>query len=384
MNEKELTPIPIPRRQRWREFRVAYLPPVTFLVLVAMICWMWVNYVEPSAIIGEVETVRANVVSTVAGTLQELDVDQLESVTNGQVLAVVSSLDPAQLAAELAAAEADLRLMKARMDLDKTRNLNSYGQLRVQLLQEKFDLDVARIRFQQSEQEFERAQKLLDSQLISRGVNGGLSGGGLLSPRNDFGYDVAVRDRDALQAEVGTREKTVAELEGQVKTMEETGVVEVDPVDSAVERAIQAQRERVRQLSKPIVLRSSIDGFVSDINHHPGERITAGSTILVVSGRTSDRILAWVHPPVNRRPQVGDIVEVRRMGLGQATFEGTIVRVGSQLEPVSPMLRTPTANPERIEVGLPLLVKASEALRLIPGEAVQLRVVNPVPQGNAN
>jgi multidrug resistance efflux pump len=384
MPDKDLTPIPIPPRQRWQEFRVVWLPPAIFLVLVGLICWMWMNYVSPSAIIGEVEMVHANVISTVDGAVQSLEVDYLQSVTNGQVLAVVACLDPDQLKAELAAAESDLRLMKARMDLDRTRNLNAYSQLRVQLLEEKFNLDVARIRLQQAQQEFERAQKLLDSQIIARGVNPSLSGGNFVSPRNDFGYEVALRDRDALQAEVAGLEKGVAELESAVAGLEGAGSARIEPEDAAVEEAIRAQRERIHQLQKPQVLRAPIDGFVSAINRRPGERIAAREVVLVVSGRTSDRIVAWVQTPITQRPGIGDTVEVRRMGMGQPAFEGTVVRVGSQLEEVSPMLRTPTANPERIEVGLPLLVRADRARELIPGEAVQVRIVRQVSATGAN
>src|ERR1035437_2196852 len=126
MQDENLKPIPIPPKQRWREFRVAYLPALMFLLLLLVIGWMWTRYVQPSTIIGEVETVRANVISIAAGTVQELKVDRLQSVTNGQELAVVTLLDPDQINAELGAIEADLRLMKARMDLDKTRNLDAY------------------------------------------------------------------------------------------------------------------------------------------------------------------------------------------------------------------------------------------------------------------
>jgi multidrug resistance efflux pump len=375
MQSQDLTPIPIPPRQRWREFRIAYLPPLTFLLLVGVICWMWVNYVEPGGIIGEVETVHAHIISTVAGTVRDLGVDQLQTVTNGEPLAVLISVDGDQLKAELAAAESDLRLMKARMDLDKTRNLNSYSQLRITLLEERFNLDVARIRLQQALQEFERSEKMLHDQIISRGMGGA---------RNDFGYEVAVRDRDLLQTEVASREKSVADLEKSVADMESTGMVKIDPADAAIERAIRAQREHLQELHKPVILRSPIDGFVSEIVCRPGQKVTTGGTILVVSGRKSDRIVAWMHPPILSAPKIGDKVEVRRMGLGGMTFGGTVVRVGSQLEPVSPLLRTPTANPERIEVGLPLLVEAEQAQTLIPGEAVQLRVTEKAKGTGAN
>jgi multidrug resistance efflux pump len=346
-----------------------------FLAVIALICWMWIDYVPTSAIVGEVETIHAPVVATVAGTLQELKIDRLQPVTNGQVLAILTPLDADQLRAEIAAAEADLRLLKGRMDIDKTRNTLSYSQLRVAWMEEQLNLDVARIHLQQAQNEFTRAQKLLDSQLISRGVGGGLSGGGLLTPKTDFGYEVAQRDRDAFQSEVATREKAVAGMEKDLNDVEKTGVVEVDPVDADVERDIASQRERIRQLQKPLVLRSPIDGFVSEITCRAGLNVAAGGTILVVSGGRTDRIVAWMHPPISERPQIGDTVELRRVGFGQSSFEGTIVEVGTQLEPVSPTLRNPGADPASIELGLPMLVRATAVLDLIPGEPVQVRSV---------
>jgi multidrug resistance efflux pump len=384
MPESELPRIPIPRRQIWREFRVAFLPPLTFLALVILIGWMWSTYVEPGAIIGEVEMIRTKIISTSDGVVLNLKVDYLQAVTNGQVLGVVARLDTAQIEAELAAAETDLKLMKARMDLDRTRNLNSYSQLRVTLVEQRYGLDIARVRLQQAQQEFERAQKLLDHGVIARGVNSSLSGGNLISPRNDTGYEVAVRDRDALQAEVDGFETQVAELEQSVAALEQAGANRMNPEDAAVEDAIRAKRDQIQQLSKPQVLLAPIDGFISEIDHHTGERISAGETVMVVSGRSSARIVAWVHTPVGEPPHAGDIVEVRRMGMAQPRFEGTVVRVGAQLEEVSPMLRTPTANPERIEVGLPMLVEAERARELIPGEAVQLRVIRQAPAAVSN
>jgi len=61
----------------------------------------------------------------------------------------------------VSAAEADLRLMKARMDLDKTRNLNAYAQLRSQLQIETLNLEVARIQLLQLEAEFQRSQGII-------------------------------------------------------------------------------------------------------------------------------------------------------------------------------------------------------------------------------
>jgi multidrug resistance efflux pump len=375
MADQDLRPIPTPARQHWREFRVAYLPLITFMALVVLIGWMWKNYVAPATIIGEVETVRAKIISVVAGTVKELKVDRLESVTMGQELAVVTVRDPEQIDAEVAAAEADLRLMQARMDLDKTRNLDSYSRLREQWLAEQLSLALARIHLQQAESEFERTKKLFESELIARGP---------ATERNDFGYDVALRDRDAFRAEVTAREKTASELETGVRNLEAAGAGHMDPSDRAIERAIAAQRESLERLLKPVVLFSPINGFVSVVNHLAGEKVTAGEPILVVSAEKSDRIIAWVRQPIATRPQVGDVVEVRRMRLGERPFEATVVRVGKQLEQINPTAVTLNQTIERAEFGLPLIVQAANTLDLIPGEALQLRIIKHVAGTGAN
>lgn len=360
-----LPPIPISARQRWRELRVSYLPLLTFLLLVVTIIWMWKRYVYPPSVVGEVEAVRASVVSVVSGTIQELKADYLQAVTNGQELVVLSVLDPDKLTAELAAVEADLRLMKARMDLDKTRNLASYDQLRTQLLVEQLKLELARINLRQADSEFERAQKMFDTRLTQRGVS---------ERGNDFGYDVALRDRDARRAEVAAGEKTVAQLEANAQRMQATGVVQVDPVDAVIEQAISAQSERLRRLQGQVVLRSPLDGFVSARNNRPGEKVIAGRPILVISAAKSDRIVGWIRQPVTVRPQVGDLVEVRRAMFGEAPFQGTIAVVGAQLEPISPMAFWPNVSAPAGEVGLPIIITSPKTIELIPGESIQIHL----------
>ena len=254
----DLNPIPIPARQQWREFRVVYLPVLSFGLLVVLIGWMWVRYVAPATIIGEVETVRTRIVSVDPGTLQELKVDRLDSVTNGQELAIVTTLDPDQVKAEVAAVEAEVRLMKARMDLDKSRNVDAWSRLRAEYELESLNLEAARVSLVQIEGEFERAKKLYDSQLIASGSGGA---------RNDFGYDVALRDRDSGRLAVAAREKVVAEFRAGVERLEAAGAGQITATDAAIEQDVAAQREHLLRLRRPIVLRSPINGFVSAISH---------------------------------------------------------------------------------------------------------------------
>jgi multidrug resistance efflux pump len=314
---------------------------------------MWRSYVHPPSLVGEVEAVRANVISTLDGTVLELKVDTLQPVTNGQELAVVSIIEPEVQQAELKAVEADLELMKARMAVDTSRNTQSYEQMRLQLLSDKVQLAIDQTNLNLAEIEFNRAEQLFNSKtLISQAQ-----------------FEIAKARRDALGVTVSAKTALVAEQE---KTLSKLDPLQVPSSDAAIAAAIQAQQDRLIRLQKPLVLRAPSAGFVSSINKRPGERITAGLPILVVSGNKADRIIGWVRQPVLLKPSPGDLVEVRsRRLLGHVT-QATVTVVGKQLEPVSPAALPFTLQANRIEYGLQFLVKVPPGNDLIPGEMVGL------------
>ena len=80
-------------------------------------------------------------------------------------------------------------------------------------------------------------------------------------------------------------------------------------------------------------------------------------------------------------------VEVRARGGQREVGVGEVLRVGSQLEPISAsMLPRPAGNSMGsgsgsgsgpVETGLPVLVSLPSNLALYPGEVVDLRVLTP-------
>lgn len=373
--------IPVPLRQRWREFRVAYLPPLTFALLVVGIAWMWTRYVHPANIVGEVESVHANVVSLLPGTLTELAVDRFQRVTNGQEVARLAVIEPDLLNAELAAVEADVRLQKSRLDLEKQRAVDSYNQQRLGLLAEKITLELTRIRLQQADSEFQRVRQLYTNNIIAKGLELGIRN---FAMQNSLGYDVAVRDRDLLQTQLATQANVVAQMEKNLRQFETGGVTQVAPVDALIEADLQAQQQRLAQLHKPVVLKAPIDGFVSLIHHRPGEKVPAGTPILVISPSKSDRIIGWVRQPVRVRPAVGDVVQVRLNRTGQPVTDAVVTEVGGQMEPISLTALPINTPPNHVEVGLQFMVKAPAGADLIPGEAVEMYLQTRTRGRNAN
>lgn len=366
-----LRPIPIPWRQRWREFRVSQLPLVTFTALLLGIGILWSRYVHPASILGEVESTRVPVLSTVPGTLQSLHVTLLQPVTNGQLLAELTLTDPQTLQAELQAAEADLRLLQARLAMDRTREADGRRRLRLDLMTERINLGLAQIRLRQAEAEFERASKLFAKDLIPQGLN--LAGSGD-DGRFNYGYDVALRDRDALRAEVEERLRLVGDLEaGLAETAPSAPATDsASLADAAIENAIQAQQLVLAQKLKPLRFLAHMDGFVSGLSNRPGDKILPGRPLLTISGHHSDRVIAWIRPPVTTRPKIGDQVVVRRTSVGQGSTTGTVIEVGGQLEPLSPALQPVGGNPGHVEQGLPILVRLDDPEDFIPGEPVQI------------
>jgi multidrug resistance efflux pump len=99
------------------------------------------------------------------------------------------------------------------MLLDQAREADNRRRLRLDLMTERINLSLAQIGLRQAEAEFERVQHLFEKNLVPQGLNQAGDGAG---GRFDFGYDVALRDRDVLRAEVDQRLHLVAELEAEL------------------------------------------------------------------------------------------------------------------------------------------------------------------------
>src|SRR5262249_37281090 len=141
-----LNPIPTPPAQRWREFRIRVLPILVFVCVVLSASVLWTNFVAPVAVIGQVEAIQAHITSIAPGTLAEVDVERFQRVAKDQVLGYVITADPALTEAALNEIAADLKLMEARMWVDKERNLDTYTSLHIDLLKEQVALEQARVK----------------------------------------------------------------------------------------------------------------------------------------------------------------------------------------------------------------------------------------------
>jgi len=362
---KKLSPIPIPLKQRWQDFKTLYLPILTFVSICGAVFLMWGRFITPSAVVGEVEPIRANIISTVPGTIISLNVTRLQHVTNGQCIAVLNMVDPTIASNELAVIEADLKVMRSRIKVSDSGNVNDMTEKRRQLLVERLDLNLAKVNLQQAESELNRAQQLFNEKLIPAGGSAGSSA---------YTYEMAVKNRDDYKAEVAHRQKLVDQTEADFNQLQSLGTNVTSEADEAIAKDIEVQKRHFESLNLNIELRSPMNGFVSALHCQNGEKVAAGVPLAVISAESSDHVIGWVRQPVTIQPMVGDVVQVRRPLFNGKSVSAKIIQVGSQYEPIAPTLSVIPlgTTSSRVELGLPFLVQLPKNARFTPGEPVHL------------
>jgi multidrug resistance efflux pump len=349
-----LAPIPTPPAQRWREFRIQALPLLTFLVVLACVVTLWHNYVLPTSMVGEVESMRANVISAVPGTIKELKAQRFQRVKAGDEIAIISTMDTAALQAALRNIEANLKLMRARMQIDVERNENSYQQLRLEDLKERVDLELERVNAHYYELEARRLEQLVTNN----------------PPLIDLtAYEAALRLAEGARTNVLHREEYLADKERTLPKL-----VPAVKADEAVLEAIKAEQEQLMANSATVSLKAPFDGMVSQILQYPGEKVVANTPLLTISATSATRIVGYVRKPFSTIPKPGDAITIRKQSFKREVAQGTILDVGGQLEAIGLNLAPATSGTN--ELGLPFSVSIPAELELIPGEPVDLIMVS--------
>lgn len=354
---ESLPPIPTPPAERWREFRIQVMPLMTFVVVLLGVVLLWKQYVVPSNIIGEVEAVRANVISSVDGTLKELKVKRFQRVAAGEEIALVSTMDTATLEASFRQVEAELKVMRARMELDSKRNEQGYELARLELNKERVELNLVRVQAFFKRKEADRLHNLLTN----------------IPPlASESEYELVLAEAAAMSTNVIEGEIYLAEKE---KTLPRLAPGPNAEADKVIADNIQAAEEVLRSQGQIISIKSPIDGMVSAVFRFQGEKIVANANvpIVTISALQPTRIIGYVRKPFSEVPKQGDMVTIRKLTGKREQAQGVVLEVSGQLEQITPTL-IPVQPGVKIEMGLPFSVSVPAEMALIPGEPVDLIV----------
>jgi multidrug resistance efflux pump len=376
-----LTPIPTPAGTLFREFRIQAVPYIAFAMVVGITAWLWQGYVGPATWVGEVESVRGVVSSIGPGRLAHVQVDALQRVTAGQILARVITVEPRILEAQISLSKARIDLIRVGSDseLRKQNSRVNLEGLRLDWMSKRVDWLSAKARSAYRQLELARLEKL----------RSGVTNGGSASPlpvlsQNDL--DISRRDAAVEEAAVVELEQLVAKIGASIQQLSASRLEGQDsPSTSAAIEVESKNLDLLESQMMPIDLVAPFDGVVSVVHRLSGETIQAGEPILTVSQEKPSRVVSFIRQPIQVQTQPGMKVEVRARGGKREIGVGEVLRVGSQLEPISPSLLPRTSGMPAggnsggitIENGLPVLVSLPANLTLYPGEVVDLRVVTP-------
>jgi len=350
----DLTPIPIPSKQKWKNFRLQTLPFLVFASAIATLATMWNSHVTPPRFLGLVDGVRAEVSSPVSGSLTRLAVARFQTVTAGDAIGRVMTTDPAVVQATLAVISAEVSLIQQQLDANVERTAVAYERLRLDWLRERVSLADRKFQLQFWEKEMGRLEPL-----YADGPNR------LVTERE---LDEARAQRDSFAAQVIELESLISTIESRLTAM---GPSENDG-DNGVMPAIDVQMKKLQLAEaefKPVTLFAPIDGMVSTVNRRVGEQVTAGSPIIVISSSEVTGIVGFVPTPIEIPIELGTKLVIRRNHRKGGEGNSEITGVGVQLGPVPVRLQL---SGGKDEMGLAVYLTVPPGMPLLPGEVVQV------------
>ena len=376
-----LPPIPTPPGTLFREFRIQAVPYIAFVMGVGLAAWLWRGYVGPATLVGEVESVRGIVSSVGPGRLAQVQVDALQRVSAGQVLARVITVEPRVLEAQIALSKARIDVIRLGPDSDlrkQNSQINLDG-LRLNWMYKRAEWLSAKARSVYRQLELARLENL------RAGVTN-VGSGSLFPVLSQNELDISRRDAAVEEASVKELEQLVTQIGDSIQLLQTKRPDGQESKSTLAAIDVESKNlDLIESQMMPVELLAPFDGVVSVVHRWSGETVQAGEPILTVSQEKPSRVVAFVRQPIQWQARTGMKVEVRSRAGNREAGVGEVIRVGSQLEPIFPSL-LPRSSPVSsggagggsvAENGLPILVSLPGNLSVYPGEIIDLRLVAP-------
>lgn len=355
------------------------LPGTGVLVVLAVTIWLWGKNLSNPMVVGQAESLQAEVASPKPGRISTLKVKLFQEVKAGDTLAVVEIANPLVAGNTIAKILAEMNLIRLSAGLDSAGRIR-LADFRLNGMIRRAELAVAQARFKWTQAEYDRVTDLA-TEKFSDSFDLGIARPDLppVVPRlfalaSPSDLDVARRDRD--QAAVEVEQRTLAAGASE-KALRDLDPATADP-DSPVMKATLAVAEQELQLAEaqlaPIVLTAPIDGRVSKMDLQVGSIMAAGVPIIAISSSSPDRITCFLSQPLRIEPKIGMQVEVRSRGVVRRTGAAQVTDVGPRIVLFDAILRVRGMGAAQ-ERGLPVVVNVPANMVLRPGELVDLRLV---------
>jgi len=370
---ESLPPIPTPPSHYWRVLQHRAAPWLVFAAAVFGVTVLWERVGESNHFVGHAEITQVSVNCSDAGLLTNLLVAEFQEVRAGDLVAEVTTTDPRTAHTRLSVMRSKMHLLELEIEpiLNRQRFALEHERLNVDCARIKAELATAQVNLERAKNDFQRAEKLHKDGLYS-----------------DELFDWYKDIKEALEAEVDQKSNTVSTTEKSLERLNYladafTSGGENDPIRQALE----VEEERVRlfqEKMKPIQLVSPIDGVVTFLHRRAGEEILPGEPILTITSQQAQRIVGYVPQGFSIPPKVGTPVKITTRGYKRKTATARITAVAPHYHSltnalVTPLMVRPTLVPP---MGRTISISLPAELELLPGEPVDLKILQPPMPGS--
>jgi multidrug resistance efflux pump len=377
MNDKR---IPIPWSIRWKQFRYSTLPMLGFLTFLALALFLWTSANDMPHAIGEIEAVRVNVSSNLAGMLRTvpgMEGKLYEKVEKDQVIALI---DDKSLRGQLATLQQELARLGKELEAEKDKLVVSEAdrvrsrfaesvplyveleQSRLEVLEHRLQMEVDRLEAQRTNTYYECIEPLFEKKMISE---------------QELNNARSYRDEAAKRMEEDS--KIVQEAEARQKNAEErlkklSDILPADmakrlsPFDAALDVQQSLIAEKTAEIER-LTIRSPIAGMICAIHHLPNENVPAGEPIMTIAAEQGRYLVSFVRQEQHIDPKKGMTVDVRKRAAVSTSVQTNIECVGPQIEQIPQHL---CRDPKIPEWGLPVRIAIPDKLPGHPGELFEI------------
>lgn len=373
----------IPPRLRWiRETRREQLPVLVWLVAASLSAYLLASRVRSHEFVGLAQALQYEVSASIDGTVDAIPVKLFDAVAVGDV---VARLDDRLVEAQLRTATAEASRISAELGAERSRLTAGAGPLaegyssdlrRFKIDEEQFALETLSLRVAVESDEVEverlkveaaRAQALFES-----GVLGEADRDAAQLAHRRVVVQLA-RNRDLLERMEGQEQAARHRREDFERS--HPSPAGVSPVLQPLVEAVKVQSARLEELRvqmRSLTLRSPIAGEVSQVLCRPGQSVTPGEAVVLISEKIPTEILAYLPEAAAGRVREKTQVLIARRSDPSRQAESYVTRVGATIQATPSQL---WRDPQRPEYGLPVSIAVTSALSLTPGEVVFVRTI---------
>ena len=356
MSAETLPPIPMPPGQRWKHFRQRGLPALAFAGVLIMAVWLWGANLANPLLVGQAESLTAEVTSPVDGEVATLEVQLYQQVYVGDVLAVVAGARPEVLSNTLAVIRAEMDAALAEASFAPADQIR-LTELQLEWLDLRGEVAALRANLPYVDAELTRIEKLCNQGIADQSQ-----------------LELARANALQVREEIAGKEKAIAIAEAALLRLDpESGKNDSKYVQAQLRLANDQLRLAESEL-KPTVLRAPLNGHVTRLYVQSNAAVSRRQLLLTIADSRVERIVGYIPQPVRVEPRVGMPVEVRSRGSHRVVAMSSVADIGPRIEVFDAPLRVRGMGAAQ-ERGLPIVVTVPKNMQLRPGELVELRLI---------